>query len=385
MIVERADQVGDLGDGLGELVPGDAGENGIADETVGTCWVEQDEACLVEQQRGAVQVLERAQASPLPGLLDAGEHRGDQLVEQVHDVIEGRSLLNLGESEKGRVTAGWGHPGDGLRPCRGGEPGQSLHLHGRHGGQVDWAYPQGPDLLEPLQCVDQARHADPGGGASEPFQGRLPGAFFGDQQCLQACRLPRFQGPCQGAPQPRSGPVADLGHQTGEHRDPRQQDLALDQPGRGQVEEDAGAFGTDPGSVGEPAGQGRGLGPLVEVAVAVAATNLGNVVPAHHTRRIALQPAGVGDAQLPGEVGHDAPRDLGGVSEESAQESHRAELHSEPEAGVIIPAPGDEAAVLVVEMEVAFKLGGRRLAGVATIASLLLPGQEIDGHPCPLS
>jgi hypothetical protein len=70
----------------------------------------------------------------------------------------------------------------------------------------------------------------------------------------------------------------------------------------------------------------------VEVAVAVAVTNLGNVVPAHHTRRIALQPAGVGDAQLPGEVGHDAPRDLGGVSEERAQESHRAELHGDPEA-----------------------------------------------------
>ena len=123
VIVGRPDQVGDLGHGLGELVPGDAGEDGVADATVGTSGVEQDEACLVEQQRGAVQVLERAEASPLAGVFDAGEHRGDQLVEQVHDVVEGRGLLNLGEGQEGRVAAGWWHPGDGLRPCRGGDTG----------------------------------------------------------------------------------------------------------------------------------------------------------------------------------------------------------------------------------------------------------------------
>ena len=86
-------------------------------------------------------------------------------------------------------------------------------------------------------------------------------------------------GPGQGAPQPRGRLVADLGHQAGDRTHPRQQDLAFDQPGRGQVEEDARPFGTDPGPVGEPAGQGRGLGALVEVAVAVTATDLGDMVP----------------------------------------------------------------------------------------------------------
>jgi hypothetical protein len=66
--------------------------------------------------------IECTEAAPLPGMLDASEHRGDQLIEQVHDVIEGRSFLNLGEGEKGCVAAGRGHPGNGLRPCRGGEP-----------------------------------------------------------------------------------------------------------------------------------------------------------------------------------------------------------------------------------------------------------------------
>ena len=164
---------------------------------------------------------------------------------------------------------------------------------------------------------------------------------------------------------------------------PGKQDLAFDQPGRGQVEEDAGSFGTDPGPVGEPAGQGRGLGALVEVAVAVAAADLGGVIPALLARRVALQAAGVGDAQLPGEVGHDARRDLGRVGQESAQEPHRPELHGEPEAVVIAPAPGDEATILVVEVEVAFELGGRRLARVAAVAPLLILGQEVDGHPRP--
>jgi hypothetical protein len=84
---------------------------------------------------------------------------------------------------------------------------------------------------------------------------------------------------------------------------------------------------------------------------------------------------------MPGEVDHDARRDLGGVGEESAQEPRRAELHGEPEAGVIAPAPGDEAAIGVVEVEVAFEQGTRRLARVAAIASLLILGQEVDGHP----
>jgi hypothetical protein len=121
----------------------------------------------------------------------------------------------------------------------------------------------------------------------------------------------------------------------------------------------------------------------VEIAVAVAATDLGDVVPTHHAGRIAFQPAGIGDAQLPGEVSHHACRDLGGVGEESAQEPHRAELDGEPEASVIAPAPGDEAAIGVVEVEVAFEQGTRRLARVTAIASLLLFGQEVDRHPGP--
>ena len=170
--------------------------------TVGTLRVEQDEAGLVEQERGAVQVLERTEAAPLPGMLDAGEHRGDQLVEQVYDVVERRGLLDLGEGQEGRVPPRWGHPGDGLRPGQGGIAGQDLDPHGRHGREVDVADPEGTDLPESLERLDHAGDADPRRGAAEPLQGRLPGVLVGDQQRLQAGCLSRLQDTCQGAPQP---------------------------------------------------------------------------------------------------------------------------------------------------------------------------------------
>ena len=106
VVVGRPDEVGDLGHGLGQLVLGDAGEDGLADASVGASRVENHEARLVEQERGGIQVLERAKATLLTGVFDAGEHRGDQLVEQVEDVVEGRDLLDLGEGEEGRLAAG---------------------------------------------------------------------------------------------------------------------------------------------------------------------------------------------------------------------------------------------------------------------------------------
>ena len=137
VIVGRPDEVGDLGDGLGELVLGDACEDGLADASVGASRVENHEARLMEQERGGIQVLERTQATLLTGMFDAGEHRRHQLVKQVEDVVEGRDLLDLGEGEQRRLASGRRHPGDGLRPCRGGVPRQGVDPDGRHGGQLD--------------------------------------------------------------------------------------------------------------------------------------------------------------------------------------------------------------------------------------------------------
>jgi hypothetical protein len=100
------------------------------------------EARLVEQERGGIQILERAKATLLTGVFDAGEHGRDQLVKQVEDVVEGRDLLNLGEGEEGRLAAGRRDPGDGLRSCCGGVPSQGVDPDRRHGGQLDGASPR---------------------------------------------------------------------------------------------------------------------------------------------------------------------------------------------------------------------------------------------------
>src|SRR5262249_10992054 len=99
--------------------------------------------------------------------------------------------------------------------------------------------------------------------------------------------------------------------------------------------------------------------------------------------RVSLQADGVGDAELPAEMGDNARRDLGQVGQEGPQEPHCPELHGEPEAVVIAPVLGDEALIRVVAIEVASQLCPRGPACVTAVATLLLFGQEVDGHPRP--
>ena len=107
------------------------------------------------------------------------------------------------------------------------------------------------------------------------------------------------------------------------------------------------------------------------------------MIPPFLARRVALQAASVGDAELAVEMCDDARRDLGQVGQEGAQEPHGTELYGEPETVVIAPALGDETLIRVVEMEVASQLRRRGLACVATVAVLLLFGQKVNGHPRP--
>ena len=125
----------------------------------------------MEQQRGDVQVLERAEASLLAGVFDAGEHRGDQLVEQVQDVVEGRGLLDLGEGEEGRVAAGRGHPGDGLRRAAAAYRARAWTRTGGTADRSMWLTPRARISWSRCERLDQAGDADPGRGAAEPLQG----------------------------------------------------------------------------------------------------------------------------------------------------------------------------------------------------------------------
>ena len=87
------------------------------------------------------------------------------------------------------------------------------------------------------------------------------------------------------------------------------------------------------------------------------------------------------DRQLPGDMGDDDVRDVGGIIEERPQEPDRPQLQGKAQPVVIATPRLQHRAIGVVEMEVATELSGRGLAGVAAVVPLLLCGQEIDGHP----
>jgi hypothetical protein len=156
----------------------------------------------------------------------------------------------------------------------------------------------------------------------------------------------------------------------------------FDQPGGGQVEEQAGPLGAEPGAGVEPADQAEVLRLVGEVAVAIPPPDLAGVLA---VRGRAVQVSGeagrVRDPQLATQMGHHPGRDIGRVGEEGAQEPNCDHLQCEAQPVLVPTALGDQGQVGVIEMEVPSQLGGRGLASVAAVALLLLRGQEIDGHP----
>ena len=209
----------------------------------------------------------------------------------------------------------------------------------------------------------------------------MPTPLGDDHQCFQPRALFGTGGSGQDLPKPARRAVADLGHQSCQDAHARQQHLTLGQPGGGQVEEQAGPLGTEPGTGVKPADQAEVLRLIGEVAVSVPPPDLARVLAVRgRTIQVPREAGRVRDPQLPAQVGDHAGWDIDRVGEEGAQESDRGQLQGEAQP-VLVPAPlGDQGAVGVVEVEIPCQLGGRGLAGVAAVAPLLLRGQEVDGH-----
>ena len=91
---------------------------------------------------------------------------------------------------------------------------------------------------------------------------------------------------------------------------------------------------------------------------------------------VLLEHAGVGDAELLGQMRRDRPRDVGGVGQKRAQKTDGAELDGEPEAVALSAADVDQLAGGGVEMEVAVQLRLVGVIDVAPVAALLLDGEE---------
>jgi hypothetical protein len=96
-----------------------------------------------------------------------------------------------------------------------------------------------------------------------------------------------------------------------------------------------------PGLAVEGAQKGEVAGLAGEVRIAVAASDLRGVLPAHGELAVPDESAGVGDVELAGQGGDDGRRDGAGVGQERSDGPHGDELGGEAEAGDITgSAPG---------------------------------------------
>ena len=107
----------------------------------------------------------------------------------------------------------------------------------------------------------------------------LPGTLGHDQQRLQPLTLHGVGGGGEDTPEAGRRPISRLGDRACQDGHARQQDLALDQPGRRQVEQQAGPLGADPGAGIEPADQSGMTGLVGEIAVTIGRLDLVDVIP----------------------------------------------------------------------------------------------------------
>jgi hypothetical protein len=209
----------------------------------------------------------------------------------------------------------------------------------------------------------------------------LPGTIGHGQRRLQPLTLHGVWGGGEDPPEAGRRPISRLGDRSRQDGHARQQDLALDQPGRGQVEEQAGPLGADPGTGIKPTDQSGMTGLVGEIAVTIGRFDLVDVIPVGLADAVASQRRQVGDRQLPGDMDDDDVRDLGGIVEERPEKPDRSQLQGKAQPVVFATPRPQHRAISVVELEVTTELGGRGFAGVAAVVLLLLRDQEIDGHP----
>lgn len=218
-----------------------------------------------------------------------------------------------------------------------------------------------------------------GRSPAQPVQPGDPRALGNGQQPQQVLALGVVGNPGQLPPQPRLGPFPDGGDQALQGADPRQQDLGLDQPGGGVVEQHDRTLVAQPAAHVQPAGKREPM-PSVEVAVAVGTADLVLVVPARLAGPVAFQVVRV-QAELLGDVVDHHRRGLLGVGQERAQEPGGTQLQPVSEL-ISRPAAGHRpAAGCRVQVEEPAQLPLVRIGVEPAVPRPLFLGQEVDRHP----
>ena len=103
-------------------------------------------------------------------------------------------------------------------------------------------------------------------------------------------------------------------------------DFPLDQPGGGQVEQQARTLITHPRPQLEPSDKTKILGLCMEILIAIAALNLAGMVAMGRSALQIVRQAGWIDPELTADVGDDTCRDFRRVAQKRAQKAHGAQL-----------------------------------------------------------
>ena len=385
VVLRRLDDVGDrvkrgVELRLRQLVEEDAAQ---VDIRLGRRLAELHER-VAQHQGGGIEVAQGPQPLPLRLAGRPSQQLADHQLERVQDVVESCGLERGGEGDEvGQAPLG-AHAIERLGPGFGREPRQRLHAPLGNAGELDAAESERSHLLESVESGRDSRGGGSPGPLTQAVEAASAGAWRDDEELLERPVGRWLRRGRQGGPQAGGSVVVDRGNEALEHRRAREEDLVLEQPGDGEVEEHAPALAHCPRPCLQPLTELAVGGFLSKVPIPVRPADLRGVVPARLPVAIALEDRDVDDPELVGDVVDDDPGDVGGIGQERPQESQRAELHGEPKPRPLPGAAIHEGPVGVIEMEIAGELLGGRAVAEPPQALPSLLGQELDRHASPL-
>ena len=234
-------------------------------------------------------------------------------------------------------------------------------------------------LFESPQRLGHPAPTHPCRGPAKAVKRREAGVLRDREKALQLNALLGAGDLAERPPQSCGCTFSDPRHQPSQCRDAWEKNFLFDQPSGGMVEEHAGSFGAQRRARVEPPHKVKHLPGITEFAVAIAFSDLEDVAPSG-VITILPEAVGVGDLKLAGKVGDRTGGHLGGLGEESPQETNRGQLDSEPELVVVSVTAGDAPPIGLVEMEVLGELLPGGLAGEAAVALLLRSREEVNRH-----
>ncbi len=354
-------------------------EDRRAHRRVGNLRVEDDHGCLAEYEGGRIQVRQAGQPLGASRPLGPCRHgRGDGQ-EDIDDVVVGIAMEPTGEGRQGGQPPFRRAPGDALRLDRERLPGQGPDAPRRRSSKVDVIAAESLNLLQPVERGDQAVDGRRRGGSAKAVQTRGTGARVDLEESFQNQTLVGRDRSAALAPRPPVGPFAHAGDELGEPSDARQEDLVVDQPGCGQVQQHRGAIIAGPGALVEPPQEAARQRWVTETDGAVEAGDLRDVYQASPRADVG-RPFRRTDAQGRGHVLDHRRRGLLQSGHEGAQEADGAELDGEAEPRPIPPTSPDAGEVAGAKGEVPLQLLGGGVGLESSVAPSLGLGQELRRH-----